>query len=124
MNICTCINPPICGLTNRKYGKQITVPRCTLSVAHDHIDRLRVLSWTLVLVWALVCPMFLRTTSKATIFSLFLLLTLLLEGSILDRVLSLELVKILLHHIGARRTLCPFHVRVLFSSSAQHSDGQ
>src|SRR4051812_6341262 len=77
MNICTCINPPICGLTDRKYAKQITIPRCTLSVAHGHIDRLRVLSWLLLLVWALVCPMFLRTTSKATIFCL--LLTLLLE---------------------------------------------
>jgi hypothetical protein len=29
---------------------------------------------------------------------------------VLDSVLSLELVKILLHHIGARRTLCPFRV--------------
>src|SRR3954468_16396258 len=72
MNICTCVNPPTCGLTNRKYGKHITVPRCTLSVTHGHIDGLRVLSCLLVLVWALVFPMFLRTTSKATIFSLLL----------------------------------------------------
>src|SRR3954471_7144718 len=40
MHICTCVNPPICGLTNRKYGKQITVPRCTIIVAQGHIDRL------------------------------------------------------------------------------------
>ena len=76
-----------------------------------HVDRLGVLSWLLVLVWALVCPMFLRTTSKAAILLLIFLLTILLEGSILlDSVISLEPVEILLHNIGARRTLCPFHV--------------
>src|SRR4051812_35444258 len=77
MNICTYVDPPICGLTNRKYGKQITVPRCTIIVAHGHIDRLRVFSWLLVLVWAHICPMFLRTTSKSANFSLFFRLTLL-----------------------------------------------
>jgi hypothetical protein len=63
--------------------------------------------------------------SEATIFLLVflvLLLTLLREiGILLDRVLSLELLEVFLHHIGTRRSInhlgvCVLCSRILFST--------
>ena len=79
MNIGPSVNPPIAGLTNWKYGKQITIPRCRIIVAQSDVHRLGVLCWLLVLGWALVCPMFIWTTSKAAI-SIFVFLLTFLNG--------------------------------------------
>ena len=91
-------------------------------VAHNHIGRLGVMHWLLVLVWALTGPMVLRTTIEAAISLLVLLeglLSLLLKvGILLDIILSLGLVGIevpLMYHIGSRRAFHRFSIGVLCS---------
>ena len=86
----------------------------------NHVDTLGVLSWLLVLVWALVGPMFNRTISKAALILLVLLevlLALLFKvGIVLDTVLSLVFVGLmvpLIHHVGDRSPFGPFSMRVL-----------
>ena len=107
MNVSTSINPPISRLTNRKYSKGITVPRCcTIMVAtNGHVDRLSILSWLLAFaLWAPGSPMARFTTDKAAaifVLALTLVILLLLEVGGLYHILSLELVGVLLHHIGA-----------------------
>ena len=78
------------------------------------------MSWLLVPIWALVGPIFIRTTSEAAISLLVLLeglLTLLRKvGILLAIIFPLGLVGIevpLVHHVGDRSSVDPFSVRVL-----------